>query len=931
MADNFDNYGMKVQATASVKMPTASEIDKQIRNLEKSISKLQISGKLDDSSLKNLSHQLDTLKATVTTANFSPTALTELTNQVNRALQNINIGNINIGGVGNQAQQAGQQLGQQISQGVAQGINNNEQILNSFRNSLQRINSSNTTIAMDDSQIENVVQDVENLGLRLESVKESMSTINGRRGARNVLSVAITGVDELGQAVSLTRQYNTNTGELTRSVDSLSSATQKANTQLVNLSAQQIKRQQDLRNQISQIYESAISPNASRSITDDAHLTELRRQYNAIQTAINEMGSTSKTVFAEQEANVTGLITTLKNTVSEYKNAENVSTSLKPDKLAEGISKAQSRWKALDADIKNAGVSSEKLTQQTQLITEMLGRIDGGGVLNKAEVEQVHTALTNAKNELTALVKIDTSNSSLEAIRLQADTLKNKLDEFAKKNTGFADWTREVNNTTVSVETLKTELDNVRTASDLRVATARVNEFKSAFKAVNTTASKTNDITEKVNKIQHLRDTGKFTSQISDVTADYDRLSVVTDELKADFNELNRLGKTLNTSADADELRQSYEQFNTTLQKVKNSISVKADQGLMLADQKKIDSLADSVLKFRDNNTKMSKDLRNSFTGIYDKLITGTNLTEKEVRELAQQFANLKLQVREAGQLGQSFGDKMKNAMKKFAEWGFATGVVTKVTSEISSAVNELKELDNILTEISKTSDLTEQQLKKLGDTAFDSASKYGRKASDYLTGVQEMYRAGFNNAEEMAELSVLAQSAGDMDSTLSNDYIMATNAAYKYKGSVEELNNVLDRQNYITNNAAISMKDIADATTETASVAAQYGVQIDELSALIATATANTRESGSEVGTALKAILINLQDTTSKPVTDTFDALGISMTKVVNGAETLKTPIELIYELADAYNSLPEGDIMRANILNEIGQKRHANVCVVI
>ena len=253
------------------------------------------------------------------------------------------------------------------------------------------------------------------------------------------------------------------------------------------------------------------------------------------------------------------------------------------------------------------------------------------------------------------------------------------------------------------------------------------------------------------------------------------------------------------------------------------------------------------------------------------------------------------------------------------------------VVYNTKQAVSELKDLDDILTEISKTSDLTTEQLKNLGDTAFDTASKYGKKASDYLTGVQEMYRAGFDNAEQMAELSVLAQSAGDMDATLSNNYLMATNAAYKYKGSIEDLNNVLDSQNYITNNAAISMKDIADATTETASVAAEFGVQIDELSALIATATANTRESGSEVGTALKAILINLQDTTSKPVTDTFDALGISMTKVVDGAEKLKTPIELLYELADAYNSLPEGDVMRANILNDIGQKRHANVLASI
>lgn len=38
-------------------------------------------------------------------------------------------------------------------------------------------------------------------------------------------------------------------------------------------------------------------------------------------------------------------------------------------------------------------------------------------------------------------------------------------------------------------------------------------------------------------------------------------------------------------------------------------------------------------------------------------------------------------------------------------------------------------------------------QLKELGN----SASEYGKSASDYLTGVQEMYRAGFDNASEMS------------------------------------------------------------------------------------------------------------------------------------------------------------------------------------
>ena len=130
MADNFDNYSMKVQAR--VDMPNNKDIDAQIRKLEKSISKLKVSGQFDDTALKNLTNQLNSLKATISTANFSPTALTELTNQVNRALQNIQISNINVGNIGNQAQQVGQQIGNNIAQGISSGVNKAKSELKSF-------------------------------------------------------------------------------------------------------------------------------------------------------------------------------------------------------------------------------------------------------------------------------------------------------------------------------------------------------------------------------------------------------------------------------------------------------------------------------------------------------------------------------------------------------------------------------------------------------------------------------------------------------------------------------------------------------------------------------------------------------------------------------------------------------------------------------
>lgn len=125
---------MKVQAT--VDLPSVKKIDEQIRALEKSISKLKVSGKFDDTTLKNLTNQLNTLKATVATANFSPAALKELTSQVENALKNINISGVNIGNINNGAKQTGQQIGSQINQGISQGMSSasrsTEKVLRDF-------------------------------------------------------------------------------------------------------------------------------------------------------------------------------------------------------------------------------------------------------------------------------------------------------------------------------------------------------------------------------------------------------------------------------------------------------------------------------------------------------------------------------------------------------------------------------------------------------------------------------------------------------------------------------------------------------------------------------------------------------------------------------------------------------------------------------
>lgn len=579
--------------------------------------------------------------------------------------------------------------------------------------------------------------------------------------------------------------------------------------------------------------------------------------------------------------------------------------------------------------------------------------------------KQIQNELDQIKNLSVNIDKVNTGNIKSSVEKAIKDTLKStnigniNLPSISTKGIGnisskykteyqqLSKLAREIG----SLEFKIAGLDTSKNKSEIDTLTKQLNEFKRDYssllksiggnlsvdqwgklQAVIDSAKDKVDAFKKsaTDKIQFAIDVKDYDVKVKTIETSFKNLGVEGEELKQKMKGVSEALKNLKSPKEGQNLIDLDANFNVELDKARNSAKLLKMDMENIYNPARQARLSNDILNWLTKNTAASKEARQTLQQYYDQL-QGGKVNVVTLDKIQAELKQIDAQQRGLGKLGKNLKDQFKQAAESFIQWMSVSSAVMLGIQKTREAVAELKELDNILTEISKTSDLTTSQLKKLGDAAFDTASKYGKKASDYLTGVQEMYRAGFDNAEQMAELSVLAQSAGDMDATAANNYLMATNAAYKYKGSVEELNKVLDGQNYITNNAAISMKDISDATSETASVAAQYGVQINELSALIATATANTRESGSEVGTALKAILINLQDTTSKPVTETFDALGISMTKVVDGAERLKTPIELIYELADAYNRLPEGDVMRANILNEIGQKRHANTLASI
>ncbi len=312
---------------------------------------------------------------------------------------------------------------------------------------------------------------------------------------------------------------------------------------------------------------------------------------------------------------------------------------------------------------------------------------------------------------------------------------------------------------------------------------------------------------------------------------------------------------------------------------------------------------------------------------------------KKTLREATDAFQLYKSEVSATGFNTKSTTDKIKDMMGHVSKISSAFGIASMAVNNFVKSLRTLKSNDTILVEISKTSEMTKQQLKELGDEAFRTASKYGQLSSGYLLGVQEMARSGYEDAsKELGELSLLAQSAGDMTADSANNYLLATDAAYKYSGSVEKLNAALDGANYISNKNSASLTDIADATRVSASFAANAGVAIDELTAAEATMIAVTKRSGSEIGRAFRSIVLNLQQVSGefdgevideeqlKKVEDRCHSLGVELEYMQNGIATLRNPMEVLKDLADVYNSLPDNSAEKQGLISDLGGKYHAN-----
>lgn len=227
-----------------------------------------------------------------------------------------------------------------------------------------------------------------------------------------------------------------------------------------------------------------------------------------------------------------------------------------------------------------------------------------------------------------------------------------------------------------------------------------------------------------ITKLTQMRETVGTMVTVGNTTGKVDTTAFAT--LVNDMTNLNNQIKTVETSA---------KDLQTQLKQT-NGVDVQKGKIKVLVAQLEAFAMANGKAMKSNKTLTSGMTVSQEWNAMMSKLKSGAD--NGDIQKITSQFKAMRSEVKALGLEGGTVFQNLWAAVKKFSSWMGITASVSRVTMKIRQAVTEIKELDNILTEISKTSDRTIQSLEKLGNSALIQPANMVVLQVINLTGVQE-------------------------------------------------------------------------------------------------------------------------------------------------------------------------------------------------
>lgn len=194
----------------------------------------------------------------------------------------------------------------------------------------------------------------------------------------------------------------------------------------------------------------------------------------------------------------------------------------------------------------------------------------------------------------------------------------------------------------------------------------------------------------------------------------------------------------------------------------------------------------------------------------------------------------------------------------------------------LSSVKDEVLELDEAMTNIRLVTGDTAENTRELMSTYSDIAKELGTTTSEVAESADSWLRQGYSieQTNDLIEAAQSLQVIGDMSAEdASTSLISVLNG---YKVAAEDAMQIVDKLTTLDINLASGSSDIAVAMSKTAASAADAGVELDKMLAIVAVTQDRTQQAAETIGRAWNSILQRMNKISAgKDVSDTGAALN--------------------------------------------------------
>lgn len=686
-------------------------------------------------------------------------------------------------------------------------------------------------------------------------------SIQGKLGKNKSLESFIVEIKNAKGAVEkLTYKYNELTGAFEYSGGSINNNGIQKQIDAINIKASRLQNTfESLKSKYSDL-------NASNPIKEQSHITELENQYKKVEQAIKSVKASDSATFSSMVSNAESEIKVLQRMGEEFKRAETISMHMNGSDISSGLAQAQERFQKLR-------VNSAGFEQMTETIQKLDAAIVAVG--NKSSLKTFVNQLKVAESQLGRVKAETKAITQANKIQLKAETLKSKLEEFSQKNYGFSTWKKDINDVTISFESLISSLNTIKSIDDLKIITDQANALKSSFLAVKANAdavrteiSDLNKSVQQANKIQLSIETGGYESKVDSLIARTRQWTdangnarISTDNLSLAFDKLLSASNAFSdnkTIANQQALIKAENELNIEIEKVTNSVRKRNAE---FAKDATISSLHNQIQKFYDDNGAAHRKWGAQLKQMLSETASGAELTKERVTEIKTAFNGVASAAQQAGKIGKTWFQSFKDAAKFLTYWTSPTFITMKTIAEIKQGINTVKELDTALVDLKKTTTMTGNELENFYYDSNKVAKQMGVTTEEIINQAAAWSRLGYSSAEAATKMAQLSSKFASISPGMSTDEAQEglVSIIKAWGIDVNEVEReVMDNINTLGNKFAESNIDLVNGMERSAAALAATGTTYQDAFALF-TGAQEVVQNAEVVGRALRSVTMRM------------------------------------------------------------------------